>query len=329
MEGFDATVQHLRHARDVGHVGDAEAGLTQGTGGPAGGDDLDIQGAEAPGKVDNAGLVGDGEEGAANGGGGVGGHRGLRVGGESGRASVRGRERGVWEGGGYGASSRVSAGMVGVVDPHGAPVLADPTLGEEAQGLRIEAVLHVSDPVGQGLRRVVGVDRHGVLQNDGAVVVLLVDQVHGGAAPVHAVVEDGAVDVHAVHALAPKGGEEGRVDVRHAAPVLVDHGGRNLLHVAREGDEGGVVGGQCLQEGAPKGSGGLERRGLYDDGGDVLPGGPVQGAGGRCIADTAHDLGRQVARINCVQDGLEVGPPPRGKHGETHRADGKSRWNAD
>ncbi len=67
VEGLDAAVEHLGEAGEVGDVADFEAGVAEGVGGAAGGDELDAVAGEGAGEVDEAGLVGDGEEGAADG----------------------------------------------------------------------------------------------------------------------------------------------------------------------------------------------------------------------------------------------------------------------
>ena len=67
VKGFDAAVEHLGEAGEVGDVADAEAGLAEGAGGSASRDELDVVAGEDAGEVDEAGFVGDGEEGAADG----------------------------------------------------------------------------------------------------------------------------------------------------------------------------------------------------------------------------------------------------------------------
>ena len=67
VEGFDAAVEHLGEAGEVGDVADGEAGFAEGFGGAAGGDEFDVVGGEGAGEVDEACFVGDGEEGSADG----------------------------------------------------------------------------------------------------------------------------------------------------------------------------------------------------------------------------------------------------------------------
>ena len=232
---------------------------------------------------------------------------------------------GLWRGALGGCFGWGASGTVGVVDPDGAALSVDPILGEEAQGLRIESVFDLADTVGQFVGGVVGVHGHRLLQDHGPVVVLLVDEVDGDAGPVHAVLDHGAMDVHAIHAFPAEGGEESRVDIRHAAPVCLNHVGRDFLHVACESNERGVVGVQRVQKGTAKRSRGLEGGRRDDLGWHPMTVGPLQGAGVGGVAHAAHDLGWEVARVDLVQEGLEVGSAPGGKDGETHRADGGGR----
>ena len=67
VQGFDAAVEHLGEAGEVGDVADGEAGFAEGPGGAAGRDELDAMPGERAGEVEEAGFIGDGEEGAADG----------------------------------------------------------------------------------------------------------------------------------------------------------------------------------------------------------------------------------------------------------------------
>ena len=84
MEGLHAAVEHLGEAGDVLDLGDGDAGLADGRGGRAGGDDLGAGLGEGGGEVDDARLVEDGEEGTAD---------RAAIGGGHERAPVRGRVR--------------------------------------------------------------------------------------------------------------------------------------------------------------------------------------------------------------------------------------------
>ncbi len=57
MEGLDAAVHHLREAGDVGDTDDRQSGLGEGPGGPPGRNQLDPEGGQAAGKIDQAGFL--------------------------------------------------------------------------------------------------------------------------------------------------------------------------------------------------------------------------------------------------------------------------------
>ena len=67
MQGLDAAVKHLGKAGEIGDVADIQAGLAEGAGRAAGRDELDAEGGEGAGEIDQAGLIGDGDEGATDG----------------------------------------------------------------------------------------------------------------------------------------------------------------------------------------------------------------------------------------------------------------------
>src|SRR5690606_24448908 len=62
VQGLHAAVEHLGKPGALGHVGDGQPRLPEGTGGAAGGEQLDAEGRQAAGEVDDAGLVGNGDE---------------------------------------------------------------------------------------------------------------------------------------------------------------------------------------------------------------------------------------------------------------------------
>ena len=90
-------------------------------------------------------------------------------------------------------------------------------LREEPDGFGDQAALRGLDPCGQGLDGVVFEHRDGLLEDDRAVVVLLVGEVHRGAGHLHPLLEDGFVDLTSVETLAGEGGNQGRVDVDGAS----------------------------------------------------------------------------------------------------------------
>ena len=63
VEGFDPTVHHFGEAGDLRDIFDGKAGVAEGFGGAAGGDQLDVEfGLKGRGEFDDTGLIGNGEE---------------------------------------------------------------------------------------------------------------------------------------------------------------------------------------------------------------------------------------------------------------------------
>ena len=62
VQGHHPVAEDRRRAGEVGHVGDGEAGVAQGLGRAAAGDQVPAEAAEPAGQVDDAGLVVDGEQ---------------------------------------------------------------------------------------------------------------------------------------------------------------------------------------------------------------------------------------------------------------------------
>jgi hypothetical protein len=65
MQGLDPPVHHLGKAGQLGDILHRQAGVGDGLGGPAGGDELDAEARERPRRLHQAGLVGDGQQGPA------------------------------------------------------------------------------------------------------------------------------------------------------------------------------------------------------------------------------------------------------------------------
>src|SRR5262245_47875983 len=88
-----------------------------------------------------------------------------------------------------------------LADAHAPALDAQPTLREQPDRLGVRLTLLLEHPRRQRLRRVVVVHRHRPLQDDRAVVVLVVGEVDGAAADLGAVGQHRLVDVVAVKAL--------------------------------------------------------------------------------------------------------------------------------
>lgn len=88
-------------------------------------------------------------------------------------------------------------------------------------GLGVGVAFEGEDAVGEGVGGVLGEDGAGFLEEGWAGVVGVVGEVDGAAGGGFVGVDDGLVDVVAVHALAAELGEQGGVDVEDAVGVVV------------------------------------------------------------------------------------------------------------
>ena len=141
-------------------------------------------------------------------------------------------------------------------------------------------MLFGEDALGEGVG-VVGLEnRNCTLENDGAVVEVFVDEVHGAAGDFHAVVEGLLLGVEA-----RESGQQRGVNVEDAVGECGDESGREQAHVAGEADEvdvmlakagdevGVVVGARAAFGDEDSGrkvevAGGLDARGVGDVGED-------------------------------------------------------------
>src|SRR5690606_30241790 len=222
MQRLDAPVEHLGKACHLRDVGDGQAGVAEAARGAACGEERDALRVQAAGEVDQSGLVENGEECAAD---------GILV--------LRCRQ--LLDLNHYGYGKRITQGGDALqkgsgLDADDAAVDGDPVLCEEPDGLRIDPVLHFQYTCGEGFRRIAGEDGDGLLQDDGAGVVLLVDEVDRRARPAYAVGQDGFVHAAAVHPFATESGQERRVDIKHSPVKSAHDGGWNFLHVPGQHD---------------------------------------------------------------------------------------------
>ena len=128
-------------------------------------------------------------------------------------------------------------------DFHAAVFELDSTGGEQLQHVRVGFLFGFEDALGERVGGVVVEDGDRLLPDDRAVVVFVVDEVDGAAGDLDAGVEDGLVDVMAVHAGAAEGGDQRGVDVDDAAGEVGRDGGE--LQEAGHGDvvDAGVAAG--------------------------------------------------------------------------------------
>ena len=64
VQGLDPAVEHFREAGEFGHILDRNAGVADGLGGAAGGQEFHPLVSQGAGEVEETGFVGDGEKGA-------------------------------------------------------------------------------------------------------------------------------------------------------------------------------------------------------------------------------------------------------------------------
>ena len=152
MEGLDATIEHLRRARDRGDVGDRQARIAERSCGATGRHELEPAGDQATSEVDQTGLVGHREE----------------------RAAWR-RERGV--------------GAVEVDRDVPARVDRQRPGRQQGDGARQQPVLDRLDPLVQARDVVAAQDRDRLLDDDRAAVERGVHEVDGRARDRRSVVE--------------------------------------------------------------------------------------------------------------------------------------------
>ena len=130
--------------------------------------------------------------------------------------------------------------------------------GDAGNGLRVGLMLFDQDAVGERVGVVGFEHRNDPLQDDDAVIQMLVDEVHRAAGDLHAVVEGLGLRLEA-----GEGGQQRRMNVEDAVGEGVDEFRREQAHVAGQADQIHVVraqGGRACRGRARRG-GGLSRRG--------------------------------------------------------------------
>src|SRR5262245_1671457 len=93
-----------------------------------------------------------------------------------------------------------------LIDAHDASCDANAATGDEADDFGERFAFGGEDAGGEGVGRVVVEDRHDALQDDRAVVVLIINEVNGATADLRAIVEHRFVNVMPVHSPTAEGG---------------------------------------------------------------------------------------------------------------------------
>ena len=181
-------------------------------------------------------------------------------------------------------------------------------------------MLHLQHARGERGGGVLFVDGHGLLQDHGARVELVVHEVDRGAGELGAVGEDGAVHALAVHPGTAKGGQQAGVDVQDPVGVRLHDRARDLSEVPRQRDDIHLVPRENVQQGSGEGpfvriAGG--REGLDWDAARLRALDRADPAAVR-HHDRLHRV--QPVRVDGILDGAEVGAAAGGEHGEAHGA---------
>lgn len=178
-------------------------------------------------------------------------------------------------------------------------------LPEEVDGLWVGFAFEGEDAGGEGVGGVVVEDGAAVLDEDGAGVVGVVGEVDGAAGDLAAVVEDGLVDVVAVHALAAEAGEEGGVDVEDFA--LVVGWDDQEAEEAGEADEVGVGVAGGVEDGVGEGVFVGVLLAGQDVDGEVELFGALDAEAGGVGGDDGGDVGVELAGLGAFVEVLQGG----------------------
>ena len=175
--------------------------------------------------------------------------------------------------------------------------------GEDAgDGFGVGLMLLLENAVGESVGVVRGQDGDGSLEDDDAVVQLLIDKMDGAAGDLDAVVEGLLLRVEA-----GEGREQRGVDVEDAVGEGADEVRREQAHVAGEADELDVM---LAESGDDVGIvlGALAAAGVEGEGGEAaLAGGGEAGSVGHVRDDDSNAGVGDGARADRVGDGEEVG----------------------
>ena len=182
-------------------------------------------------------------------------------------------------------------------------------------GLRVEFAFHAHDAFRQGVRRVVVEHGYAPLQDDRAVVVLVVRVMDGGAADLGAVGQDRLVDVVTVQSFSAERRDQGRVRIDDAVGEVRG----NLQQAHKSGQDHQID--RLLADGVPNDSvefgGSPNLLSRNHDSRDAVPTGAFETEGILARANHASHGGVQGTLINLIEDVLQGGASTGEQHRET------------
>ena len=85
---------------------------------------------------------------------------------------------------------------------------SQPAAEAEPDGFRVGQAFLLKDPFSQGLRSFSRLDRYCTLDDDGPLVIFIVDEMHRAAGEISSRFNDSLVDFHPIEALSSEVGEE-------------------------------------------------------------------------------------------------------------------------
>src|SRR6266850_57466 len=189
-------------------------------------------------------------------------------------------------------------------------------LPKEADGLWVSDFFLFEDTMGEGFGCVVFENGADALEDDGTIIVFLINEMDGATGDFAAVGEDGLVDVEAVHATSAEAGEEGGMNIDDAA--VIARGDVEHAKPAGEADEIDFVLVEQFENGVREIGGAGERFAVDDVGGDGGLGSAVEGEDVGTGGDDDVDAGVEGFGGDSVDEILQGGAGAGGEDREVH-----------
>ena len=102
--------------------------------------------------------------------------------------------------------------------------------GKETDGFGQEAMLHFENPRRDGFRCIGITYRNGFLEDDGSIIVDLVDKMDSSSRHLHAPLPNGAMNPHSIHSRPAEGGDQRGMDIQHFILELPTDFRRDQFH---------------------------------------------------------------------------------------------------